>query len=98
MLFRSNNLRVLEQVEMLGLDWGMTLAQVCLNWLWSRGEHVGAIPGTSDLSHWRDNQGATTPLTDEQAEQLESLLNEHSFEGERYMPDKLAQLDSERSK
>jgi aryl-alcohol dehydrogenase-like predicted oxidoreductase len=94
----TNNLRVLEQVEMLGLDWGMTPAQVCLNWLWSRGEHVGAIPGTSELSHWRDDQGATTPLTDEQAEQIESLLDEHGFEGERYTPDKLAQLDSERSK
>ena len=94
----TNNLRVLEQVEMLGLDWGMTLAQVCLNWLWSRGEHVGAIPGTSDLSHWRDDQGATVPLSTEQVGQLESLLNAYRFEGERYAPDKLAQLDSERSK
>ena len=59
----TNNLTVLEHIEMLGLDWGMTLAQVCLNWLWSRGDHVGAIPGTSELSHWRDDQGATTPLS-----------------------------------
>ena len=92
-----NNLRVLEQIEILGLDWGMTLAQMCLNWLWSRGDHVGAIPGTSELSHWRDDQGATTPLSDEQVGQLESLLNVHRFQGDRYTPDKLAQLDSERS-
>ena len=92
------NLSVLEQVEILGIGWGMTLAQVCLNWLWSQGDHVGAIPGTSELSHWRDDQGASTPLTDEQADQLENLLNEHRFEGDRYTPDKLAQLDSERSK
>jgi aryl-alcohol dehydrogenase-like predicted oxidoreductase len=94
----TNNLTVLEQIEMLGLDWGMTLAQVCLNWLWSRGDHVGAIPGTSELSHWRDNQGATTPLSDEQVRQLERLFNDYSFQGARYTPDKLAQLDSERSK
>jgi aryl-alcohol dehydrogenase-like predicted oxidoreductase len=94
----TNNLTVLEQIEMLGLDWGMTLAQVCLNWLWSRGDHVGAIPGTSELSHWRDDQGATTPLSDEQVDQLESLLNAYRFQGARYTPDKLAQLDSERSK
>ena len=92
------NLSVLEQVEILGIGWGMSLAQVCLNWLWSQGDHVGAIPGTSELSHWRDDQGAGTPLTDEQADQLENLLNEHRFEGDRYTPDKLAQLDSERSK
>jgi len=94
----TNNLTVLEQIEMLGLDWGMTLAQVCLNWLWSRGDHVGAIPGTSELSHWRDDQGATTPLSDEQVNQLESLLHECGFEGDRYATDKLVQLDSERSK
>jgi aryl-alcohol dehydrogenase-like predicted oxidoreductase len=94
----TNNLRVLEQVEILGLDWGMTLAQVCLNWLWSRGDHVGAIPGTSELSHWRDDQGATSPLSDEQVRRLERLFNAHSFQGARYTPDKLAQLDSERSK
>ena len=94
----TNNLTVLEHIEMLGLDWGMTLAQVCLNWLWSRSDHVGAIPGTSELSHWRDDQGATSPLSVEQVNQLESLLHECGFEGERYTTDKLAQLDSERSK
>jgi len=94
----TSNLRVLQKVETLALSWGMTLAQICLNWLWSRGEHVGAIPGTSELSHWRDDQGATTPLSAEQVDQLESLLNEYRFEGERYTPNKLAQLDSERSK
>ena len=83
---------------MLGLDWGMTLAQVCLNWLWSRGDHVGAIPGTSELSHWRDDQGATSPLSDEQVRRLERLFDANSFQGARYTPDKLAQLDSERSK
>ena len=94
----TNNLTVLEQIEMLGLEWGMTLAQVCLNWLWSRGDHVGAIPGTSELSHWRDDQGATTPLSDEQVRRLERLFDAHSFQGDRYTPEKLAQLDSERSK
>jgi len=29
---------------------------------------------------------------------LERLLDAHSFQGARYTPDKLAQLDSERSK
>ena len=93
----ENNLRVLEQVELLGLRWGMTLAQVCLNWLWSRGEHVGAIPGTANLSHWRDDQGATTPLSEDQVTELEQLFQNYRFEGERYAPAKLAQLDSERS-
>ena len=93
----ENNLRVLEQVELLGLRWGMTLAQVCLNWLWSRGEHVGAIPGTSNLSHWRDDQAATSPLTEDQVTELEELFQNYRFEGERYAPAKLAQLDSERS-
>ncbi len=94
----TNNLTALEQIEILGFSWGMTLAQVCLSWLWSRGDHVGAIPGTSELPHWRDNQGAMTALSDEQVGQLESLLNMHRFQGDRYTPDKLAQLDSERSK
>ena len=93
----ENNLRVLEQVELLGLRWGMTLAQVCLNWLWSRGEHVGAIPGTSNLSHWRDDQAATSPLSEDQVTELEELFQNYRFEGERYAPAKLAQLDSERS-
>ena len=93
----ENNLRVLEQVELLGLRWGMTLAQVCLNWLWSRGEHVGAIPGTTNLSHWQDDQGATSPLSEDQVTELEELFQNYRFEGERYAPAKLAQLDSERS-
>ncbi len=94
----ENNLRVLEQAELLGLRWGMTLAQVCLNWLWSRGEHVGAIPGTANLSHWRDDKGATNPLLEDQLTELEGIFENRRFEGERYTPAKLAQLDSERSK
>lgn len=93
----ENNLRVLEQIELLGLRWGMTLAQVCLNWLWSRGGHVGAIPGTANLSHWRDDQGATSPLSEDQVTELEELFQNYRFEGERYAPAKLAELDSERS-
>lgn len=54
----KRNLEILEKLELLAIRWGLTLAQLSLNWLWlwSRGPHVAAICGASSLTHWKDNQ------------------------------------------
>ncbi len=92
----NKNIMTLERIELLALEWGMTLAQVCLNWLWSRGDHVGAIPGTSELPHWRDNQGAVQRLSFAQLNEIEQIVNKYPFEGSRYGKEQLLKLDSER--
>ena len=93
----DENINTLDQLELLAIDWDMTPAQLSLNWIWSQGAHIAAIPGTSSLAHWKDNQKAQSILDTEQLDAIEAILLEFPFVGDRYTPDKLLQLDSERN-
>ena len=91
----ESNLETLLELEVQAMEWGYSLAQLSLNWLWSQGAHIGAIPGTSQLANWQDNKRAQNTLDAGQLHLIERILRNKPFQGERYEPEKLKQLDSE---
>jgi aryl-alcohol dehydrogenase-like predicted oxidoreductase len=50
-----HNLALIDRFGQLAAQAGVTPAQLCLGWVLSRGEHVVAIPGTSQLDHLAEN-------------------------------------------
>ena len=90
------NLKPLEGFTALAAQRGCTPAQLALAWVLSRGEHVLAIPGTTQIAHLRDNLGAAELALDAATlAQLDALINRHSIVGGRYDAAAQAGVDTE---
>ncbi|MCX4984343.1 aldo/keto reductase [Streptomyces sp. NBC_00572] len=91
------NLALRHELEKIADDVGLTLAQLALAWVVSRGSHVIAIPGTRSVGHLREN--VSTLDLDVPAEALEAaerVLNAATVHGARYNDVTLAEIDTER--
>lgn len=90
------NLKPLAGFTALAAQRGITPAQLALAWVLSRGEHVLAIPGTTKITHLRDNLGAAGLALDaDTLAQLDALINRHSIVGGRYDAAAQAGVDTE---
>lgn len=80
----------------LAREAGCTPAQLALAWLLSRGPHVTAIPGTTNVDHLRDNLAAAD-LTIEEGilERAGDLVNQSTVSGPRYNAAQSAEVDAE---
>ncbi|MCQ4145838.1 aldo/keto reductase [Vogesella sp. AC12] len=75
---------------------GCTPAQLALAWLFTRGEHVIPIPGTTRLAHLRENVAASrVQLRVETLQQLEALLARLPIAGARYNAATQTEIDTE---
>ncbi len=73
-----------------------TPAQLALAWLFTRGEHVIPIPGTTRLAHLREDVAASrVQLRVETLQQLEALLAWLPIAGARYNAATQAEIDTE---
>ncbi|WP_079044773.1 MULTISPECIES: aldo/keto reductase [unclassified Streptomyces] len=91
------NLLLRRELARLAEDAGVTLAQLALAWVLSRGPHVVAIPGTRSTAHLAEN--LATPDLAVPAETLEAagrILNASTVRGPRYNASTLAEIDTER--
>ncbi|MGW1513006.1 aldo/keto reductase [Streptomyces sp. NPDC002394] len=87
---RSELARLAEQAD-------VTLPQLALAWVLSRGPHVIAIPGTRSPAHLREN--LSTLDTDVPGEVLDTagrILNATTVHGARYNEATLTEIDTER--
>jgi aryl-alcohol dehydrogenase-like predicted oxidoreductase len=90
------NLELLGEYTRLARSAHLSLAQLALAWVLSRGEHVVAIPGTTCRAHLEENLGASTvELPPDLAAQLDALINPRSIVGERYNAATQAEVDTE---
>ena len=79
------NLALRERALPLAREAGCTLAQLVLAWLLSRGEHVVAIPGTTNPAHLHENMAAASiSVAPALLERLGALVNQGSVSGDRY--------------
>ncbi len=70
----AQNLGLVERVRAVAARRGVTAAQIALAWVFARGEHVLAIPGTQRLRHLEDNVAAAgIALTDAELAELDTL-------------------------
>ncbi|WP_017242070.1 aldo/keto reductase [Streptomyces sp. SS] len=91
------NLLLRRELERIAGEAGVTLAQLALAWVVSRGPHVVAIPGTRSVSHLRENLAVLDAVVP--AEVLDAagrVLNASTVHGARYNEAALAEIDTER--
>lgn len=92
----EKNVLLADRVGILASDEGMTAAQLCLNWLLSRGDHVLPIPGTTSATHLADNaavRGST--LSSETLDELDRIFARSNIAGDRYPSATQAEIDTE---
>jgi aryl-alcohol dehydrogenase-like predicted oxidoreductase len=79
------NLALVEEVEKLAAEKGVTPAQLALAWVLSRGDDVVPIPGTKRRKYLEENAGAIeVELTDADLERLDRVFPVGAAAGERY--------------
>ncbi|MCC7150925.1 MAG: aldo/keto reductase [Rubrivivax sp.] len=91
------NLALLPPFVALAEEIGCTPAQLALAWVLAQGEHVIAIPGTTDPAHLQENMGALEVRLDAHPlRRLDALINASRVVGARYNPAAQADVGTER--
>jgi aryl-alcohol dehydrogenase-like predicted oxidoreductase len=81
----DTNLQLVEAVEAMASDKGVTAAQLALAWVLAQGNDVVPIPGTRHLKYLQDNiAAAEISLTDAELAQLTSIVPPDAVAGMRY--------------
>jgi aryl-alcohol dehydrogenase-like predicted oxidoreductase len=92
----SANLALLEPLRLLAAEAGCTMGQLALAWVSSRGDHVLAIPGTTQVAHLEENTGADRVVLDAAVQRrLDALFSPTALAGDRYNSAAQAEIDSE---
>jgi aryl-alcohol dehydrogenase-like predicted oxidoreductase len=90
------NLKLLPPYVALAHEFGCTPAQLALAWVLAQGEHVVAIPGTSNIAHLDENMGAlAVTLSPAQLQRVDTLINRRTVIGPRYSASAQADVDTE---
>jgi aryl-alcohol dehydrogenase-like predicted oxidoreductase len=92
----ARNLQLLDAYEAIARDAGCSMAQLAIAWVLSRGEHVVALPGTTQRAHLEEDLGAAEVALDAGVlQRLDALINRRSVAGARYNPATQAEIDTE---
>ena len=90
----DHNLRLVEKIRPIAAKKGITLAQLALAWVLSKGEEIVPIPGTRRMVYLNENIAATEiHLEAQEIEVLESVFPNHAVKGERYPEAGMAGID-----
>ena len=81
----ERNLELVEEVEHIAAEKGVTSSRLALAWVLSRGEDVVPIPGTKRVRYLEENAGALdVALSADDLERLEAAFPVGATAGERY--------------
>jgi aryl-alcohol dehydrogenase-like predicted oxidoreductase len=81
----ERNLQLVERVEEIAADKGVTAGQLALSWVLHRGDDIVPIPGTKRVSYLEENvAAASVSLSDEELAQLEEIAPAGVAAGDRY--------------
>jgi len=70
----QRNQRLVDEVEAIAVELGVTPGQVALAWLLTKGDDIAPIPGTKRVPRVEENCGADeVALTSEQIDRLDKL-------------------------
>lgn len=91
-----HNLQLVAAHQALAAEAGCTPAQLALAYVLAQGEHIIALPGTTQVRHLQDNLGALTlELSGEMRQRLERLWHPGAPSGPRYNEQNSREVDSE---
>jgi hypothetical protein len=91
----TTNLSLLEGVDAIARDAGLTRAQLALAWTLARRPFIVPIPGTTNVAHLEENLGGDAELSPETLERLEALINPATVVGPRYPANVQPEIDTE---
>jgi aryl-alcohol dehydrogenase-like predicted oxidoreductase len=92
----AQNLKLLDGYARIAQDAGCSMAQLAIAWVLSRGEHVVALPGTTQIAHLDENLGAAgVTLGADVVQRLDALINRGTVVGARYNAATQAEVDTE---
>lgn len=92
----ARNLQLLDGFADIARDAGCSLAQLAIAWVLSRGEHVVALPGTTQVAHLEEDVAAAgVRLSADVLRRLDALISRDSVCGERYNAATQAEIDTE---
>ncbi|SFY43314.1 aldo/keto reductase [Streptomyces atratus] len=91
------NLALRGELEKIADEAGLTLPQLALGWVLSRGPHVVAVPGTRSVDHLRENLSVLdTEIPAGVLDAAGRVLNATTVHGARYNEATLTEIDTER--
>lgn len=92
----SKNLELLGAFANLAVENNCTMGQLALAWLLNTDENIVPIPGTTNLTHLRENLAAADiEISAEVAAAADALVNRNNVTGARYIPKTQAEIDTE---
>jgi aryl-alcohol dehydrogenase-like predicted oxidoreductase len=92
----ARNLNLLDGLAAIAREQRMTMAQVVLAWLMTRGDNIVPIPGTTRLDHLEENaRGSDIRLDAPTITRLDELVNPRTVSGARYNAATQTEIDTE---
>jgi aryl-alcohol dehydrogenase-like predicted oxidoreductase len=93
----DQNLQLVETLRALADAKGVTVAQLAIAWVLSRGDDIVPLVGARRRDRWSEARGALdVKLTADDLAKIEAAAPASSIKGDRYPPMQMALLDSER--
>ncbi|KMM86307.1 Predicted oxidoreductase [Pseudomonas taetrolens] len=90
----SKNLHLVEQVQALAADKGVTAGQLALAWVLAQGNYLIPIPGTKQRKYLDENVAALEiKLDDRELAQLDAIFPAGAAAGLRYTEESMKQLN-----
>ncbi len=81
----DKNLQVVEQVQVIAAEKGITASQLALAWLLAQGEDIVPIPGTKRRAYLAENMAATAvTLSEADLRRIDAVAPQGVAAGERY--------------
>ncbi|MGP5196932.1 aldo/keto reductase [Arthrobacter rhombi] len=90
------NLELLDSFRGVAERLDVTCSQLALAWLLAQGDHVHAIPGTTNTGHLDENLGAgSITLDDATTAEIGAIINSQTMHGARYNAGQQQTIDTE---
>jgi aryl-alcohol dehydrogenase-like predicted oxidoreductase len=91
----EKNLNLVEKIEELAREKGITASQLALAWVSAQGEDLVPIPGTKRRKYLEQNAAAVdVTLTDEELRQIDEIFPLNAAAGQRYQPEMMKTVNA----
>ena len=91
----EKNLNLVEKIEELAREKGITASQLALSWVLAQGEDLVPIPGTKRRKYLEQNAAAVdVSLSDEELRQIDEIFPLNAAAGQRYQPEMMKTVNA----
>jgi len=91
----EKNLNLVEKIEELAREKGITASQLALSWVLAQGEDLVPIPGTKRRKYLEQNAAAVdVSLSDKELRQIDEIFPLNAAAGQRYQPEMMKTVNA----